>query len=48
MTAAQSLAEGAAGVALLHLETGNRPAAHAALRAATANGVSTGNTCSLK
>ncbi|WP_064448553.1 lanthionine synthetase C family protein [Micromonospora sp. NBRC 110037] len=40
MTAAQSLAEGAAGVALLHLETGNRPAAHAALRAATANGVS--------
>ncbi|WP_341716565.1 lanthionine synthetase C family protein [Micromonospora sp. FIMYZ51] len=40
MTAAQSLADGAAGVALLHLETGNRAAAYAALRAATAGGVS--------
>ncbi|MEU3457865.1 lanthionine synthetase C family protein [Micromonospora sp. NPDC006766] len=40
MTAGQSLADGAAGVALLHLETGNRPAAYAALRDATANGVS--------
>ncbi|BCL14714.1 lanthionine synthetase C family protein [Micromonospora sagamiensis] len=40
MNTGQSLAEGAAGVALLHLETGNWPAAYAALRDATANGVS--------
>lgn len=40
MSAGQSLADGAAGVALLHLETGNRPAAHAALRHATSGGVS--------
>ncbi|MGC4804981.1 lanthionine synthetase C family protein [Micromonospora sp. DT233] len=40
MTAGQSLADGAAGVALLHLETGNWPAAYEALRDATANGVS--------
>ncbi len=40
MTAGQSLADGAAGVALLHLETGNWPGAHEALRRATASGVS--------
>ncbi|PZG13518.1 lanthionine synthetase [Micromonospora craterilacus] len=40
MTAGQSLADGAAGIALLHLETGNWPASHAALRDATAHGVS--------
>ncbi|WBB78592.1 lanthionine synthetase C family protein [Micromonospora sp. WMMD882] len=40
MNTGQSLAEGAAGVALLHLETGKWPAAYAALRDATANGVS--------
>ncbi|WP_428962955.1 lanthionine synthetase C family protein [Micromonospora fluostatini] len=40
MTAAQSLADGATGVALLHLETSNWPAAHAALRHATVHGVS--------
>lgn len=40
MSAGQSLANGAAGVALLHLETGNWPAAQEALRRATAAGVS--------
>lgn len=40
MTDGQSLADGAAGVALLHLETGNWSAAHEALRRATAGGVS--------
>lgn len=40
MTAGQSLADGAAGIALLHLETGNWPAAREALRRATAGGVS--------
>ncbi|MFI6163486.1 lanthionine synthetase C family protein [Micromonospora haikouensis] len=47
MTTGQSLADGAAGVALLHLETGNWPAAHAALRDATANGVSISDGASL-
>jgi hypothetical protein len=36
----QSLADGTLGVALLHMETGNRPAAAAALRHAVAGGVS--------
>ncbi|GGK36312.1 hypothetical protein GCM10010124_31170 [Pilimelia terevasa] len=40
MSAGQSLADGAAGVALLHLETGNWPAARDALRQATVGGVS--------
>lgn len=40
MTAAQSLANGALGIALLHLETGNWSAARQALRHATADGVS--------
>lgn len=40
MNTNQSLAEGAAGVALLHLETGNGHAAREALRRATAGGVS--------
>jgi hypothetical protein len=40
MRAAQSLADGEAGVALLHMETGNWPAAYEALRRATASGVS--------
>lgn len=40
MSAGQSLADGAAGVAVLHLETGNWPAAQEALRRATADGVS--------
>ncbi len=40
MSAGQSLADGMAGVALLHQETGNRPAAHAALRSAASSGVS--------
>ncbi|MEV6928118.1 lanthionine synthetase C family protein [Dactylosporangium sp. NPDC051485] len=39
MTAGQSLEGGAAGVALLHLETGNWPAAAEALRHATIDGV---------
>jgi hypothetical protein len=39
MSPGQSLADGAAGVALLHLETGNQPAARAALRRAVAGGV---------
>jgi hypothetical protein len=40
MNARQSLADGLAGVALLHLETGNRPEARAALRRAASGGVS--------
>jgi hypothetical protein len=40
LNARQSLADGSAGVALLHLETGNRPAAYEALRHATSGGVS--------
>ncbi|SCL26337.1 Lanthionine synthetase C-like protein [Micromonospora nigra] len=47
MTAGQSLADGAAGIALLHLETGNRPAAYEALRQATAGGVSIAEGASL-
>jgi hypothetical protein len=47
VTAGQSLAEGAAGVALLHLETGNWPAACEALRQATADGVSIADGASL-
>ncbi|MEV6377685.1 lanthionine synthetase C family protein [Micromonospora musae] len=47
MTTGQSLADGAAGIALLHLETGNRPAAYEALRDATAGGVSIGDGASL-
>ncbi|MFI5955384.1 lanthionine synthetase C family protein [Cryptosporangium sp. NPDC051539] len=43
----QSLANGAVGIALLHLETGDMPAAFAALRRATANGLSTGPGASL-
>ncbi|GAA2356088.1 hypothetical protein GCM10010170_048830 [Dactylosporangium salmoneum] len=38
---------GATGVALLHLEAGNCPAAFAALRAATADGVTIGGGASL-
>ncbi|WP_329428139.1 hypothetical protein OG339_01690 [Streptosporangium sp. NBC_01495] len=40
MTAGQSLAEGAAGIALLHLEVGRWEAAYAALEQAIADGVS--------
>ena len=40
MNADPSLGDGAAGVALLHLETGNWPAAQGALRRATVGGVS--------
>ncbi|PWU57232.1 lanthionine synthetase [Micromonospora sp. S4605] len=47
MTAGQSLAGGAAGIALRHLETGNRPAAYEALRHATAGGVSIADGASL-
>lgn len=47
MTAGQSLADGAAGVALHHLETGNWPAARAALQLATADGVSAADNASL-
>jgi lantibiotic biosynthesis protein len=47
VTDGQSLAEGAAGVALLHLETGNWPAAYKALSQATAGGVSIANGASL-
>ncbi|MEV4545220.1 lanthionine synthetase C family protein [Micromonospora echinaurantiaca] len=47
MTAGQSLADGAAGIALLHLKTGNRPAAYEALRHATARGVSIADGASL-
>ncbi|MEU4645538.1 lanthionine synthetase C family protein [Micromonospora sp. NPDC023814] len=47
MTAGQSLADGAAGIALLHLETGNWRAAYEALRLATAGGVSIADGASL-
>jgi len=47
VTAGQSLAEGTAGIALLHLETGNRAAAHAALEQAVADGVSVAASASL-
>lgn len=47
MNPGQSLADGAAGVALLPLETGDWPAAYAALRDATAHGVSTAAGASL-
>ncbi|ABW16088.1 Lanthionine synthetase C family protein [Parafrankia sp. EAN1pec] len=47
MTAGQSLGDGAAGVALLHLETGNWPAAYAALEQAVAGGVSVAESASL-
>ncbi|CNE64627.1 Lanthionine synthetase C-like protein [Mycobacterium tuberculosis] len=40
MSGGQNLAEGAAGIALLHLETGDWEAAYAALREAVAEGVS--------
>lgn len=47
MTAGQSLASGAAGIALLHLETGNWPAARAALDQAAADGASIADRASL-
>ncbi|GAA5200797.1 hypothetical protein GCM10023322_79490 [Rugosimonospora acidiphila] len=47
MNDGQSLADGAAGIALLHLETGNWPAACAALRRATTGGMSIANGASL-
>lgn len=47
MTAGQSLAEGAAGIALLHLETGRWTAACAALEEAVADGVSIAGNASL-
>jgi len=47
MTHRQSLTDGPAGEALLHLETGNLPAAHEALRHAAAGGVSIGPGASL-
>ncbi|MFV2008572.1 MULTISPECIES: lanthionine synthetase C family protein [unclassified Micromonospora] len=47
MSAGQSLADGAAGAALLHQETGDWPAAYAALREATADGVSIADGASL-
>jgi hypothetical protein len=47
MTAGQSLAEGAAGIALLHLETGAWQAAYAALEQAVADGVSVADGASL-
>ncbi|EIV91313.1 lanthionine synthetase C family protein [Frankia sp. QA3] len=47
MTAGQSLAEGAAGIALLHLETGDWQAAYAALEQAVADGVSAAEPASL-
>ncbi len=47
MNDGQSLADGMAGVALLHLETGNWPAARQALRSAVAGGVSIGAGASL-
>jgi hypothetical protein len=47
MTAGQSLAEGAAGIALLHLETGTWVAAYAALEQAVADGVSIADGASL-
>jgi hypothetical protein len=47
MNTDQSLADGAAGAALLYLETGNWPAAREALRRATAAGVSIADGASL-
>ncbi|MEV1320066.1 lanthionine synthetase C family protein [Micromonospora arborensis] len=47
MTAGQSLADGAVGIALWHLETGRWQAAYAALEQATAGGVSVTNNASL-
>lgn len=47
MTAEQSLAEGAAGIALLHLETGRWEAVYAALEQAVADGVSVAGGASL-
>ena len=47
MTAGQSLAEGAAGIALLHLETGTWEAAYAAFEQAVADGVSIADGASL-
>ena len=47
MTPGQSLADGAVGIALLHLETGNWPAARQAIRQATADGVSVATSASL-
>ncbi|MFC8797141.1 lanthionine synthetase C family protein [Promicromonospora sp. NPDC057138] len=47
MTTGQSLAEGAAGVALLHLETGDRMAAFTALEEAAADGVTIADNASL-
>jgi hypothetical protein len=47
VTLGQSLAEGAAGIALLHQETGNWPAMYRALEAAVADGVSVAESASL-
>ncbi|MFC0039528.1 lanthionine synthetase LanC family protein [Actinomadura rayongensis] len=47
MTAGQSLAEGAAGIALWHLESGQRAQARAALEHAVADGVSVAGGASL-
>ncbi|MEO3861893.1 lanthionine synthetase C family protein [Acrocarpospora sp. B8E8] len=47
MTAGQSLADGAAGIALLHMATGNREATYAALEQAVADGVSVAGGASL-
>ncbi|MCK9904186.1 lanthionine synthetase [Parafrankia colletiae] len=47
MTTGQSLGDGAVGVALLHLETGNWPAVYAVLEQAVAGGVSVAETASL-
>lgn len=47
MRPGQSLAEGAAGIALLHLETGNWPAARDAIRQASTGGVSIAGGASL-
>ncbi|WP_045876519.1 lanthionine synthetase C family protein [Pseudofrankia sp. DC12] len=47
MTAGQSLTDGAAGIALLHLETGDWPAAFATLHQAVADSVSVADSASL-
>jgi lantibiotic biosynthesis protein len=47
MTTGQSLADGAAGIALLHLETGNWAEAYAGLEQAVAGGVSVADGASL-
>lgn len=47
MTAGQSLAEGAAGIALLHLEVGNREAAFTELEDAATEGVTIADNASL-